>query len=84
MREEGDFPTEPGEQTHTISGLGKRPAILTFHRDLAKFFLSCSDTVPWIFLLLAAFPEILQEINRTALSWEPSGELKGRHESLSC
>lgn len=35
--------------------------ILTFHRDFAKFFLSCSDTVPWIFLLLAALPDILKE-----------------------
>jgi len=33
---------------------------LTLHLDFAKFFFSCSDTVPWIFLLLAAFPEILQ------------------------
>jgi len=32
---------------------------LTLHRDFAKFFFSCSETVPWIFLLLAAFPQIL-------------------------
>lgn len=29
-----------------------------FHRDLAKFFFSCSATVPWMFLLLAALPLI--------------------------
>lgn len=33
----------------------------TFHRDFAKFFFNCSDTVPWMFLLLAALPDILKE-----------------------
>jgi len=35
--------------------------LLTLHRDLAKFFFSCSETVPWMFLLLASSPEILEE-----------------------
>lgn len=32
---------------------------LTFHLDLAKFFLSCSDTDEWMFLSLAVLPLIL-------------------------
>lgn len=43
-----------------LAGAKDNNLYFTFHRDLAKFFLSCSDTVPWIFLLLAALPEILK------------------------
>jgi len=38
--------------------------VRTFHLDLAKFFLSCAETVPWMFLLLAALPDILKRIRR--------------------
>ena len=33
---------------------------LTLHRDLAKFFFNCSETELWIFLVLAALPDILR------------------------
>ena len=33
----------------------------TLHRDFAKFFFNCSDTELWMFLVLAALPDILQE-----------------------
>ena len=33
----------------------------TLHRDLAKFFFSCSETELWMFLVLAALPDILMD-----------------------
>ena len=33
----------------------------TLHRDLAKFFFSCSETELGMFLVLAALPEILMD-----------------------
>lgn len=44
-----------------ISILCRHIIACTFHLDFAKFFFSCSETVPWMFLLLAAFPDILQQ-----------------------
>ncbi len=36
----------------------------TLHRDLAKFFFSCSETELWMFLVLAALPDILMNGRR--------------------
>jgi hypothetical protein len=36
----------------------------TLHRDLAKFFFSCSETELWMFLVLAALPDILMDGRR--------------------
>lgn len=55
MCELGPVGTESGRKEG-----GNGQLIHTLHRDFANVFFSCSETVPWIFLSLAALPDILR------------------------
>ena len=48
----------------TAASVNEGQGFVTFHLDLAKFFLSCSDTVAWMFLSPLA-PVILKRKPRT-------------------